>query len=267
MPAPSVFDQTFDSGVTVASTLRCTRVIPGLVSYGQSQSGDRTLGLPSTQFRWTTELFANNVSNWTGAILRLYIGNNSISTTEGLSLGRGMTLNIYGTATDSVDFRIGGNTHTIAFGMPLVTSATNAAPIVLGFGSPPGFLAGDLIEIRGVVGNTAANGIFTVANPVGNTVELTGTMGTGAYTSGGEVQEVSPVLATHALNSVATGITIYNNFGGGNTYSITLHTNGVLRGTSPVFGASGGSITQNVFLKNGSNRVLVAMSSSEFGFR
>lgn len=65
-----------------------------------------------------------------------------------------------------------------------VTTATNATPIVVTSNSH-GFNNGDVVTIRDVLGNTNANGIWTVANKTTNTFELAGSVGNAAYTSGG----------------------------------------------------------------------------------
>jgi len=73
-----------------------------------------------------------------------------------------------------------------------ITGATNATPIVVTC-TAHGFANGDIVVIRGVGGNTAANGTWKVANQTTNTFELTtatrstalNSTGNGAYTSGG----------------------------------------------------------------------------------
>lgn len=65
-----------------------------------------------------------------------------------------------------------------------LTGATNASPIVI---TSTGHLlnTGDTISISGVVGNTAANGIFTITKVDANSFSLNGSTGNGAYSSGG----------------------------------------------------------------------------------
>ncbi len=70
-----------------------------------------------------------------------------------------------------------------------LTGATNASPIVI-TSANHGFLAGDFVTIQNVGGNTAANGVWLVKNPTTNTLELTGTIGSGSYTSGGEILDL-----------------------------------------------------------------------------
>lgn len=73
-----------------------------------------------------------------------------------------------------------------------ITAATNATPIVI-TATAHGFANGDAVAIKNVLGNTAANGRFRIANVTANTFELvdfaTGAniAGSGAYTSGGSV--------------------------------------------------------------------------------
>lgn len=74
-----------------------------------------------------------------------------------------------------------------------VTGATNATPIVLTV-TAHGFANGDVVVVKGVGGNTAANNIWKVAGQTANTINLvnafdgtTNSVGNGAYTSGGRV--------------------------------------------------------------------------------
>jgi hypothetical protein len=73
-----------------------------------------------------------------------------------------------------------------------ITAATNATPIVITSNSH-GLSNNMRVLIHGVLGNTAANGVFRIANVTTNTFELkdltTGASvaGNGAYTSGGYI--------------------------------------------------------------------------------
>lgn len=81
--------------------------------------------------------------------------------------------------------------NTITYGPP-VTGATNATPIVI-TANGHGRSDGDIVTIRDVAGNTAANGEFKVASATTNTFALTNVAtganiaGSGSYTSGGIV--------------------------------------------------------------------------------
>lgn len=63
-----------------------------------------------------------------------------------------------------------------------LTGATNATPIVI-TATAHGLSNGDEVYVSGVVGNTAANGTWVVANVAANTFELTGSVGNGTYTA------------------------------------------------------------------------------------
>lgn len=77
-----------------------------------------------------------------------------------------------------------------------ITGATNATPIVI-TSAAHGFLNGDMVNISGVGGNTAANGDFAIENVATNTFELqilgfVDVVGNGAYTSGGTIDAYYP---------------------------------------------------------------------------
>jgi len=69
-----------------------------------------------------------------------------------------------------------------------ITDATNASPIVLTMAVTTGVVAGDTVYVAGVEGNTAANGFWQAGTVTGTTVELVGSTGNGAYTSGGSLE-------------------------------------------------------------------------------
>jgi hypothetical protein len=75
-------------------------------------------------------------------------------------------------------------------GVKTITGATNATPIVI-TATAHGYSNGDLVYVKGVGGNLAANGFWKIANVAANTFELTNpvtganAVGSAAYTSGG----------------------------------------------------------------------------------
>jgi hypothetical protein len=81
--------------------------------------------------------------------------------------------------------------------MIAVTGSTNTTPIVVTTASPHGLQTGEQVTISGVLGNTAANGVFTVTVTSASQVTLDGSAGNGVWTSGGTV--TVPGLAA-ALN-------------------------------------------------------------------
>ena len=82
-----------------------------------------------------------------------------------------------------------------------ITGATNATPIVI-TDNTHGYANGDLIRVFGVLGNTAANGYFYIANVAANTFELVGSTGNGAYTSGGTSNKSTASIGTVNDNTV-----------------------------------------------------------------
>jgi len=67
-----------------------------------------------------------------------------------------------------------------------VSAATNASPIQITTNANT-LVTGQIVAISGVVGNTAANGTFTVTVLNSTNFTLNGTTGNGAYVSGGTV--------------------------------------------------------------------------------
>jgi hypothetical protein len=65
-----------------------------------------------------------------------------------------------------------------------ITDASNASPIVI-TSALHGLSNGEQVTIDQLVGNTAANGTWTVANVTQNTFELANSTGNGVYVSGG----------------------------------------------------------------------------------
>lgn len=68
-----------------------------------------------------------------------------------------------------------------------ITGATNATPIVV-TATAHGLATGDSVVISGVLGNTGANGTFVITKVNANSFSLNGSVGNGAYTSGGTWQ-------------------------------------------------------------------------------
>lgn len=94
-----------------------------------------------------------------------------------------------------------------------VTGATFATPIVVTLGAGVSLIAGDWITISDVVGNEGANGTFPV-NPIDSThVTLVGSVGTGAYVSGGAAEcgdlgQVDEVIQQNAVPMTDTAVTV-----------------------------------------------------------
>lgn len=90
-----------------------------------------------------------------------------------------------GTGPQGEDQIVFGGGHA-PLGAKAVTGATNATPIVV-TAVGHGRATGEVVQVAGVLGNTAANGTWTITVTGANTFSLTGSVGNGAYTSGGSV--------------------------------------------------------------------------------
>ncbi|WP_165251169.1 hypothetical protein [Paludisphaera soli] len=97
-----------------------------------------------------------------------------------------------------------------------VTAATNATPIVVTCTNS--YAEGDFVLIQGVLGNTAANGLWRVVSVSGTAFTLEGSAGNGAYTSGG-VASKSRVLVAQATFGTGAGNFAWNEWGVANAAS------------------------------------------------
>lgn len=93
-----------------------------------------------------------------------------------------------------------------------VTAATNATPIAITTASAHGLSTGNFVTLSGVLGNTAANGTWTITVTGSSTFTLTGSSGNAAYTSGGIVEggdlgEVDAIIQANAVPNDITAIT------------------------------------------------------------
>jgi hypothetical protein len=89
---------------------------------------------------------------------------------------------VYGPVTGKGNW---DSSQTVAFGLN-ISDASNTAPIVIA-SSGHDLMNGETVIVSGVLGNTAANDTFIVANSVpGKTFALAGSIGNGAYISGGK---------------------------------------------------------------------------------
>lgn len=149
-----------------------------------------------------------------------------------------------------------------------ITGATNATPIVVAANSH-GLSNGNKVLITGVAGNTAANGVFYVANVTTNTFELqtlegetlTNVAGTGAYTSGGIAVNMTGL---DFLNDVSSAIV-----GTAQTIGSKSVTNGVADGGNVTFTAVTGDQCEALLIYKDtgtpSTSVLIALMAEGTG--
>jgi hypothetical protein len=95
-----------------------------------------------------------------------------------------------------------------------LSDASFATPIVV-TSNGHGLTNGTRVTVAGVLGNTNANGTFTVANVTTNTFELEGSAGNGAYTSGGTWN----VAGLYEVNLTASEV---NGYASGQTYQVLV---------------------------------------------
>ncbi len=86
-----------------------------------------------------------------------------------------------------------------------IAGATNASPIVVNCANHP-YVTGDYVVMSGVLGNTAANGIFVVTVLSASAYSLNGSTGNGAYTSGGYCSK-----STNESNIEIRNMSLYGN--------------------------------------------------------
>ncbi|MGV3613830.1 MAG: ubiquitin-activating E1 FCCH domain-containing protein [Fimbriimonas sp.] len=79
-----------------------------------------------------------------------------------------------------------------------ITGATHATPIVVTCAGH-GLATGEYVTVAGVVGNAAANGVWVATVLDANTFALDGSVGSGAYVSGGTAWEMPPVTCVYRL--------------------------------------------------------------------
>jgi hypothetical protein len=90
-------------------------------------------------------------------------------------------------------------------GTASITGATNVTPIVI-TAAGHGFATGETVVVSRVIGNTAANGSFTITRIDDNTFSLNGSAGNGAYSFGGRAT-IANILITDATNENPVRIT------------------------------------------------------------
>jgi len=116
----------------------------------------------------------------------------------------------------------------------LITGATNATPIVITTSGAHGLSTGDKVAIKSVLGNTAANGNWTITVLSSTTFSLDTSSGSGAWTSGGYVV---PVSRHQYLSDIPGGARIATS----PAFSGKTTTNGVLDATDATFTAVTGT--------------------------
>lgn len=87
----------------------------------------------------------------------------------------------------------------------VVSTGTNATPIVITSTAAHLLVDGDVVTIAAVGGLTAANGTFAVNVLTSTTFELIGSVGNSAYTSGGTITPKGSIMLASDASNVASG--------------------------------------------------------------
>lgn len=122
-----------------------------------------------------------------------------------------------------------------------VTNATNATPIAVTV-TAHGYSTGDTITVQSVTGNTAANGLWAITQIDANTFSLNGSVGNGAYVSGGSSSNTGGIYAWGLYDITIDGNA--NNDGNSQTTLASSMTSGSTTAVvvSSLFLAASGSI-------------------------
>ena len=94
-----------------------------------------------------------------------------------------------------------------------VSAATFATPIAISTSASHGLSTGDSVTVSGVLGNTAANGGWTITVTGLTSFTLNGSVGTGSYTgggrvSGGDLGQVDTLIQNNVVPDGVTALTV-----------------------------------------------------------
>jgi len=164
-----------------------------------------------TNFTFGFSLVTNTTAR--DNIIRVILGKQSVIASGAVGVpthGFGVRVNKKTASSTIYEMRLFGSTQS--YSNDVITAATNATPIVI-TSNAHNLQTGDRVEVAGCVGNTAANGIFTVSSVTTNTFTLDGSAGNGTWTSGGAVCRITDAVEFTAGNPQAIFLT--------NTWSTT----------------------------------------------
>ena len=131
-------------------------------------------------------------------------------------------LRVWDLGLSAIDITAASNTTPIVIGTATeltITGASNATPIVVTTAAH-GYETGDEIFIGGVVGNTGANGTWTITKISSTTFSLDDSVGNGAWVSGGKAIKAS---LAHGLSDGAIAVVhdAVGNTGANGTWKVT----------------------------------------------
>jgi autotransporter-associated beta strand protein len=154
----------------------------------QDNSPQNTVNL--TKVGTGTLMLTNVAANtYTGGTVisagTISIGNDNLISTGPLTLNGGTLTYTGPKVSDNREVRVvagQADTLNLAGTATAITGATQASPIVITTASTAGMANNDVVAITGVGGNTAANGVWTIAGLTATTFQLVGSTGNAAYT-------------------------------------------------------------------------------------
>ena len=135
----------------------------------------------------------------------------------------------------------------------IVSAATNTSPIEITTTANHSMLTGDSVYIVGVLGNTGANGSYTITKTSATSFTLDGSTGTGAYTSGGFVGNRERISRFIYFWGTSGAYTLPCN-----GWRFSPNTSASTIGISTV---SSVAVNENIYSVNGTNPTLFAATS------
>lgn len=256
-----------DTGSTANSHARSRRVAPSsLVPFGNSGTGGITFAMNNYRTKFSTEILATQTA--AGVRYRNML-TPSTDPAAGLVASFGYGFSLFTTSGTNADLRVFGIPSTLASGStPAITGATNASPIVVTTATAHGLSSGDWADIVGVLGNSAADGVRQVTVLSATTFSLNGSVGSGAYTSGGNYMQTTPVLSNVNILSRNNQVCCYTTPRSSTTYDVTIWLNGFQIGTSPLFFSLAINVNQIINVSNSSAaRARFLTARTELGWR
>lgn len=173
-PSNDLYEEVISTiGETLISNNICNWIQVGAGGYTTAQSGVEIIGNslspanPSYLFNYTSFGFQSITPANVGILLRRE--HNAVSSSSSLISQNVITQKYTSNSIAEIN----------------ITGASNASPISITTSTSHGFVTGQLVNISGVVGNTAANGNWIITVTGSTTFTLNGSSGNGSYTSGG----------------------------------------------------------------------------------
>lgn len=140
-----------------------------------------------------------------------------VSGVQGNTAANGTTtVKVVSSTEFTLDGTVGNDTY-VSGGSKTVNAATNASPIEITTTTSHTLEDNDVVQVSGVGGNTAANGVWRITKVSATKFYLDGSTGNGAYTAGGTVTW-GGVVQKKATAERNKRVSLYLQSGGGDLY-------------------------------------------------